>query len=153
MNVRTSIARAGAAAMVAAALGVAGCDEKLSDLTGPSPDLVPTLASIQTEIFQTTDRAGRNACVSCHTTAGGRVPPMGLNLAGDSHAALVNVPSREKPGLMLVRPGDPENSYLIHKMEGRSGIVGLRMPFTGPPHLTDGQILVVKRWIEIGAPR
>jgi hypothetical protein len=78
---------------------------------------------------------------------------MGLNLTGDSDAALVNVPSRERPELMRVKPGDPENSYLIHKMEGRAGIVGGRMPFTGPPFLTEGQILVVKRWIEIGAPR
>jgi hypothetical protein len=54
---------------------------------------------------------------------------------------------------MRVKPGDPENSYLIHKMEGRSGIVGMKMPFNGPPFLTEGQILVVKRWIEIGAPR
>jgi hypothetical protein len=78
---------------------------------------------------------------------------MGLNLTGDSHAALVNVPSRERPELMRVKPGDPENSYLIHKMEGRPSIIGLRMPFSGPPHLIEGQILVVKRWIEIGAPR
>jgi hypothetical protein len=54
---------------------------------------------------------------------------------------------------MRVKPGDPENSYLIHKMEGRPSIIGLRMPFSGPPHLIEGQILVVKRWIEIGAPR
>jgi hypothetical protein len=54
---------------------------------------------------------------------------------------------------MRVKPGDPENSYLIHKMEGRPGISGRRMPWVGPPFLTDGQILVVKRWIEIGAPR
>jgi hypothetical protein len=54
---------------------------------------------------------------------------------------------------MRVKPGDPGNSYLIHKMEGRSGIVGMKMPFNGPPFLTEGQILVVKRWIEIGAPR
>ena len=48
-------------------------------------------------------------------------------------------------------PGDPENSYLIHKLEGRSGIVGRQMPFSGPPFLTNGQILVIKRWIEQGA--
>jgi hypothetical protein len=54
--------------------------------------------------------------------------------------------------MVRVLPGDPENSYLIHKVEGRPGIVGLRMPRSGPPYLTDGQILVIKRWIEIGAP-
>lgn len=138
---------------VMCAVSAAGCDEKLRDLTGPSPELVPTFASIQREIFEKTDLAGRNACVSCHTNVG-RQPPQGLNLVGDAaYGLLVNVPSRQRPGLMRVAPGDPENSYLIHKMEGRSGIVGGRMPFNGPPFLTAGQILVVKRWIEIGAPR
>jgi hypothetical protein len=152
MQLRASMARVGAVGVVIAALGAASCDESLREVTGPSPDLVPTLASIQKEIFETTDLAGRNSCVSCHTNVG-RFPPMGLNLAGDSYAALVNVPSRERPALMLVEPGDPENSYLIHKIEGRSGIVGTKMPFNGPPFLTPGQILVVKRWIELGAPR
>jgi hypothetical protein len=27
------------------------------------------------------------------------------------------------------------------------------MPFTGPPYLTDGQILIIRRWIALGAPR
>ena len=48
-------------------------------------------------------------------------------------------------------PGDPENSYLIHKLEGRSTIAGVRMPLNGP-YLEAGQILVIRRWIEIGAP-
>jgi hypothetical protein len=128
------------------------CDESLRDIAGPSPDLVPTLASIQQEIFEKTDLAGRNACVSCHSPSN-RFPPEGLVLSGDVHARIVNVPSRQQPGLMLVRPGDPDHSYLIHKMEGREGISGRKMPFSGPPHLTPGQILVVRRWIETGAPR
>ena len=152
MNLRTWTLSTGAIAVLSLTLSV-GCDEKLRDLTGPSPELVPTFDSIQREIFEKTDLAGRNACVSCHTNVG-RNPPMGLNLlSSDSYNLLVNVPSRERPGLMRVAPGDPENIYLIHKMEGRSGIVVGRMPFSGPPFLTAGQILVVKRWIEIGAPR
>jgi hypothetical protein len=76
----------------------------------------------------------------------------GLNLApAVAYANLVGVASRGKPGAIRVIAGDPENSYLIHKLEGRPGIVGLRMPFIGPPFLTDGQILVIKRWIELGA--
>ena len=63
------------------------------------------------------------------------------------------MPSRLKPGAIRVIPGDPDNSYLVHKVEGRPGIVGLRMPFSGPPFLSDGQILILKRWIELGAPR
>ena len=75
-----------------------------------------------------------------------------MNLTeGNSYASLVGVASIEKPALQRVVPGDPENSYIIHKLEGRAGIAGARMPFNGTP-LTDGQILVIKRWIELGAP-
>jgi hypothetical protein len=126
------------------ALAMGGCDEKLSDLTGPTPNLKPTLSSIQSEIFS-------QRCVSCHT-GNGRFLPGVMNLTdGNSYASLVGVASIEKPALMRVNPGDPENSYIIHKLEGRGGISGQRMPLNGTP-LTDGQILVIKRWIELGAP-
>ncbi|HEY5617507.1 MAG TPA: hypothetical protein VIK60_06145 [Vicinamibacterales bacterium] len=129
----------------------AACDEKLSDLTGPTPNLQPTLSSIQREIFDTTDSSGRQACTNCHTDAG-RNPVAGMNLrSGVAHTSLVGVASSGKPGAVRVVPGDPENSYLIHKLEGRAGIVGTRMP-RGNTLLTEGQIRVIKRWIELGAP-
>lgn len=91
--------------------------------------------------------------MACHTTVG-RTPSGGLNLVHDlAYEQLVNVPSRGKPGAIRVIPGDPENSYLVHKVEGRTDIVGRRMPQAGPPFLTDGQILILKRWIATGAPR
>jgi hypothetical protein len=68
-----------------------------------------------------------------------------------SYANLVGVASRAKAGSIRVIPGDPENSYLVHKLEGRQGIVGERMPRTAGPFLTPGQMLVIKRWIELGA--
>jgi hypothetical protein len=63
----------------------------------------------------------------------------------------VNVRSVQKPNLFRVAPGDPDNSYIIHKLEGRADIVGLRMPRGTGPFLTDGQLLVLRRWIELGA--
>jgi hypothetical protein len=66
---------------------------------------------------------------------------------------IVNVPARERPALMYVTPGDPDSSYLVQKLEGLTGLPGKRMPFSGPPYLTDGQILILKRWIATGAPR
>jgi hypothetical protein len=133
-------------------LGVAStaCDEKLEDLTGPTPNLQPTLSSIQREIFDTTDSAGRQACTNCHTDAG-RTPPAGMILrSGMAYNSLVGAASSGKPGAIRVIPGDPENSYIIHKLEGRTGIVGTPMP-RGNTLLTAGQILVIKRWIELGA--
>lgn len=125
-------------------VAIGACDEKLSDLTGPTPNLQPTLSSIQSEIFS-------QKCIGCHT-GNGRFLPGIMNLTdGNSYANLVGVTSIEKPALQRVNPGDPENSYIIHKLEGRAGISGVRMPLNGTP-LTDGQILVIKRWIELGAP-
>ena len=126
------------------ALAMGGCDEKLADITGPTPNLKPTLSSIQSEIFT-------QKCIGCHN-GGGRFLPAVMNLTdGNSYASLVGVASIERSALQRVSPGDPENSYIIHKLEGRAGIGGVRMPLTGTP-LTDGQILVIKRWIELGAP-
>jgi hypothetical protein len=138
------------ALIILGALGMLGCDEKLSDLTGPTPNLQPTFSSIQQNIFEASDSSGRLACTQCHNQIGSLFN--GLNLTNAvAYANLVNVAVREKAGATRVIPGDPENSYLIHKLEGRAGIVGARMPFNSPAYLTDGQIKVIKRWIEDGA--
>ena len=131
------------------AIAVAACDEKLSDLTGPTPNLEPTFRSIQQNIFEAGDSSGRVPCTQCHNAIGSLFN--GLNLTNAvAYSNLVNVSSRERPGILRVAPGDPDASYLIHKVEGRAGIVGGRMPFNGP-FLSGGQILVIKRWIELGA--
>ena len=138
---------------IAATMCSAACDEKLSDLTGPTPNLEPTFASIQSDIFQASDSLGRTPCTQCHTSTG-RNPSGGFDMNPDvSYANLVGASVREKPGAIRVIPGDPDNSYLIQKLEGAGGIVGRRMPFNGPPYLTDGQIKIIRRWIQIGAPR
>lgn len=137
---------------VAMAVGVAACDEDLSSVTGPSPNLEPTFSSIQREIFETTDQAGRQACTGCHTAAG-RTPAGGLNLtSGNSYGALVGVSSGQRPGVPRVAPGNPDGSYLVRKLEGGPDIGGTRMPRGTGPYLTPGQMLVVRRWIAIGAP-
>ena len=143
----------GSVLLVFACVTAAACDQKLSSLGGPTPNLEPTFSSVQSQIFETTDVAGRQACVNCHTNVG-RNPSGGMNLAhAVAYDQIVNVPSTRKPGAIRVIPGNPERSYLVHKIEGLPDIVGLRMPFSGPPFLTDGQILILKRWIELGAPR
>ena len=138
------------ALVVVTTLGSVGCDEALSDLTGPTPNLEPTFSSIQQEIFSSGDSSGRPACTNCHNAVGSRFNGLDLSPAV-SYSNLVNVASRAKAGAVRVIPGDPENSYLIHKLEGRSTIAGVRMPLGGP-YLEIGQIQVIERWIEIGAP-
>jgi hypothetical protein len=126
-----------------ASLALAACDEKLSDLTGPTPNLQPTLSSIQSEIFS-------QRCTGCHNGST-RFLPAVMNLTpGNAYGSLVGVASIQRSGLQRVAPGDPENSYIVHKLEGTAGI-GAQMPLAGTP-LTAGQMTVIKRWIELGAP-
>lgn len=102
-----------------------------------------TLSMLQTQVFSA-------RCTSCHGGPGGQE---GLNLAaGSAHGSLVNVASAQKPGAIRVIPGDPDNSYLVQKLRGDAGIVGLRMPRNGPPFLSDDQINLVRQWIQQGAP-
>jgi hypothetical protein len=142
--------------LTAGAAATSSCDEKLSTLAGPTPNLAPTFATIQSEIFEKTDSAGRPACTNCHT-ANGRNPAGQLNLTNNvAYDSLVNAPVRgagAPAGSIRVIPGDPDRSYLVKKLEGTSGIVGQRMPFNGGPFLTDGQMVILRRWIANGASR
>ena len=141
-------------AIVVIGLSVAalGCDEKLSDVAGPTPNLTPTFSSIQRDIFEAADSSGRPACSACHNPNGGAFRAVGLDLStSGSYDSLVGVRSAQK-GLLRVAAGDPENSYLVHKLEGRTDIIGNRMPNRGP-YLSEGQMAILKRWIELGARR
>jgi hypothetical protein len=138
------------ALVIVATLGSVGCDESLSNLAGPTPNLEPTFSSIQQEIFSSGDSSGRPACTNCHNAIGSRFNGLDLSPAV-SYNNLVNVVSRERPGVTRVLPNNPDASYLIHKLEGQSTIAGVRMPLGGP-FLETGQIQIIRRWIEIGAP-
>jgi hypothetical protein len=99
---------------------------------------------IQTQIFDP-------GCTSCHSDAS-HVPSGGLNLkSGSAFASLVNVPSSGLAGAVRVVPGNADNSYLVKKLEGTAGIVGLRMPRNGPPFLSDAQVKMIRDWIAAGA--
>jgi hypothetical protein len=55
---------------------------------------------------------------------------------------------------MRVKPGDPDNSYIIQKLEGHAA-VGAQMPDgcpTSQPCLTTSTIAFIRQWITNGAP-
>ena len=52
------------------------------DTVEATPGLEPTFTSIQRDIFESTDSAGRTACTTCHTSTG-RNPSGGMNLNHD----------------------------------------------------------------------
>ena len=138
-----------AALVIAASIAVGGCagngdglDETGRPIdTGPLP-LAPTFASIQQNVFTP-------FCTTCHA---GASAPVGLRLdEASSYAALVNTASVEVPALRRIRPGDPDASYLIQKIEGRAAVGGC-MPL-GQPALPQATIDVIRQWVADGAQR
>jgi hypothetical protein len=131
----------GAVGQLAAAIVMAwGCAGDGTGLGAPG-NLVPTLSSIQENIFTP-------ICTRCHT---GAAAPLGMPLdAGVARQNLVGVASVEVPTLLRVNPGEPDSSYLVWKIEGRPGLVGGRMPLGFQP-LSQEQIAAVKEWVEGGA--
>ena len=89
----------------------------------------------------------------CHTGPTSNVLPTGMDLtdADASFASLVGVPSLQVPALSRVAAGDPNNSYLIQKLEGTAAI-GAQMPLIGGP-LDQTVIDDIRLWIQNGAQR
>jgi hypothetical protein len=106
----------------------------------------PTLNDIQAAVFTPTC-----ATSTCHAQPN---PSAGLDLsdADTSHAALFNQPSSQDMGLMLVAPGLPDDSYLVHKIEGTQS-QGQRMPAGGALPLSQAEIAAIRQWIVDGAAR
>ena len=137
---------------MAASVAIAGCAGNGQGLDANGQPLVPggggnqpltaDFDSIQAHVFTP-------ICTACHA---GATAPHGLRLdAADSYNLLVGVPSDEVSGILRVKPGDPDNSYLIQKLEGHAS-VGARMPFGGP-YLAADVIAVMRQWITNGASR
>lgn len=86
--------------------------------------------------------------VSCH----GIAKSAGLQLSeGLAYQNTVNVASSEVPRYMRIKPGAPDSSYLMMKLEGRQTF-GAKMPLVGGP-LSDKQIQTVRSWIQAGAKK
>jgi mono/diheme cytochrome c family protein len=116
--------------------------ELRGQLAAPPPP-APTLTQLQADIFTP-------ICSGCHTGVGAGLPGVQNLTAGNTYASIVGVVSIEDPTLKRVNPSDPDNSYLVRKIQGSAGIVGVRMPAVGGP-LTQAQIDEVRAWIAAGA--
>src|SRR5690242_5339564 len=99
-------------ASVAACSGGGGGDD---DDTGPDAAVSATcmeatshsdLGFIEQKVF--------NSCrfMACHASEGAQANDLSLE-AGRSHDELVNHAAVSDPGMMLVSPGHPEDSYLL----------------------------------------
>ncbi len=110
-----------------------------------TPPIDTTNSTVDFKFLQ--DTVLTPVCTVCHAGGGA---PVGLRLdSANAFAMLVGVPSLQAPALVRVAPGDPDNSYLIQKLEGTAAI-GVQMPLGGPPLATD-TINLVRQWISAGA--
>jgi mono/diheme cytochrome c family protein len=93
----------------------------------------------------------RSRCGTCHLTG---TEAGNIQLTPDQAiAAIVDVASQEAPKLKRVVPGDPDNSYLVMKLEGthiEHGGSGTTMPYAAPP-LSTQEIADIRQWIKEGA--
>ena len=137
--------RAGGAALLLAC--AAACSNHVDEgIRIFPPDTVPiSLAGDVQPIFDA-------SCAEafCHGD-----PNVGLDLRrGRSWEALVGVPSLSVPELDRVEPGQPDASFLVHKLQGTQTQFGpaggSQMPFSRAP-LPDVEIELVRSWIEQGA--
>jgi hypothetical protein len=132
--------------LVGLTIACAGSGEGLDEFGNPlgeggGGELQPTFSSIQANIFTP-------ICTQCHA---GASAPLSFSLqAGFSYDHLVGVPSIEVPELLRVDPGQPDDSYLVMKIEGAPGITGGRMPLGLSP-LSAEQIAAIRAWIADGA--
>lgn len=115
---------------------------------GCSPTPVSLSADVQ-PIF--TESCVHNAC------HGGNNPQENLRLeAGSSWANLVDVPAVQcADGRARVAPGNPDTSYLMHKLLGVQICSGEQMPPSGGPigdgELPPGELDLIAAWICQGA--
>jgi len=126
---------------------VTGLDGQTAEITDAftttvegNPDPVSFINDVQ-PIF-----TANCALSGCHS---GTSPASGLDLSSSAYSKIVNVSSRQRAALFLIKPLDPDNSYLIHKIKG-DDISGSRMPLGRTP-LTVDVIALIENWIRQGA--
>lgn len=139
-------------ARMAPLLVLTGCLQALGPDVGPLAEpMMPTCAPDSNAAVVTTFTAVRDVfragdCLECHTGDGLGIRQSGLDL--EDYASLRTGGGRS--GVAIVVDGDPCGSILVQKIE-LSPPFGRRMPYDGPPYLTDAEILLVRDWIAEGA--
>jgi hypothetical protein len=131
--------------LVAAAFAFAACaGDGTPTGGGGGGGGTPTLSGSVQPILNT-----NCAFSGCHA---GTSPQAGQNLsAGVSHVNIVGVTSIQS-ALLRVKAGEPDSSYLVHKIQGTQGTVGGsggRMPPGGS--LSQDNVDTIRAWIAAGA--
>lgn len=128
---------------------MAGCGDSTTDPMGDDGDDREILASpsFVTDINEIIQRRGCSAG-TCHGNGAGNMT-LTANAAAN-YAEWVNVPAAAENTFLRVEPGNPDDSYVVIKLEGRQ-TVGQRMP-RGGSALDNIDLTNIRNWISNGAP-
>jgi hypothetical protein len=129
-------------------VSAASLDALQASVFTPSCAVSGSLDALQASVFTPSC-----AVSGCHTGPAGGNLPAGLDLssADASFTNLVGVASVQQATLLRVAAGDPDNSYLVQKLEGTAASGG-RMPL-GAGALDQALINDIRQWITDGANR
>jgi hypothetical protein len=168
-------------ALLAAAAALAGCAYPVDRVAcaidsdcGPSgfcvaggcragsrtcPALQPKYSSIDRDLFQVSCGTSGNKAFNCHSTDGASTASF-LDLSGDAYPRLFNQtavnPLGDSKDLILVKPGDPEASFLVQKLRLTTALdahLGSGMPADAPGSICASSVDTVAQWIRDGAGR
>lgn len=156
MNINRELARSFRALGVAIGVAIASSACQ-GDGVGLTQSGDPLAVGYAVEIQPIFDRR----CIVCHApglsgfiATGGSQGGLDLTRQG-SFRSLVEQPTFQAPTtapLLRVSPFQVGDSYLVEKISSGSPKAGRRMPLTGPPFLSDAEILAIEDWIRRGAP-
>lgn len=121
--------------------GVVEEDVAITDAGEPSGNCSSFETTIQ-PIFT------NNGCTTTYCHGGSTNPDL---RPGMSLASIISAESMYGGGLLLVLPDDPDNSFLLEKVESSSPSHGNQMPLGGSP-LSQEDLDALRHWITIGAP-
>jgi len=123
--------------------------------TRTCPTLQPTFSSINSRFLQVGCGARQ---LNCHATDSVAVES-GPSFFGHPYTTLVNAPAANRAGsargLILVKPGDPANSFLLTKLRLTSSTdpaFGPGQPAPAPGSTCAETLAVIEQWIQRGAP-
>jgi hypothetical protein len=108
-----------------------------------------TSFSFQSDVAPALDAGCTNA--GCHS---GTRPKEALDLTvSKSYAELVGIEAAQcNDGRLLVEPGAPEKSYLVHKLTGKNLCSGSQMPKAGTS-IPQRELEAITAWICAGAKK
>lgn len=126
-------------------------------------DMSPTFTNLRVNLFPASCTSG----TLCHGTAAATAITLrgggGLDLESDVYTHLLGADGMGAPatnqegaahGLIRVKPGDPDNSFLLIKLQlmtGTDNDFGSGMPFPTPGSVCPSTLSTIRNWIAEGA--